>query len=74
MSSGVCDCIGMDETKALIRKLRQIPGVEVVKAKRNSHLKIYRDGKLISSMPASPSCTRGKLNQLAHLRKQGIRI
>lgn len=40
----------------------------------NNHYKIYRDRELISVMPRSPSDPRALRNQLAHLRRKGLKV
>lgn len=40
----------------------------------NRNYKVYRDDKLISTMPSSPGGGRGLRNQIARLRREGIAI
>lgn len=40
----------------------------------NSHYKVYRNRELISVMPNSPSDPRALRNQLAHLRRKGLKV
>jgi hypothetical protein len=63
----------MSDTKSLIKKLRRL-GFDVKQARRSGHWHVYRDGRLIAVVAATPSCSRSLLNARAQLRRSGIAV
>lgn len=60
------------DVKDLVREL-EAQGFEVRRSKKN-HLKVYGlDGRLVTTLPATPSDHRWKRNALSVLRKAGFR-
>lgn len=60
------------EFGCLVRDLRD-QGFEVVKAKRNGHLKVRKDGALVTTIPATSSDWRSYQNTLSQLRRAGFK-
>ncbi len=60
------------ETKQLIKRLEKA-GLECRTTKKN-HILVYLDGKLIATLPSTPSDRRSILNALSHIRAHGIEI
>ncbi len=58
------------EVRDLIRALRQ-QGFEV-QDQEVAHPKVYRNGRLITTLPSTPSDVRSLKNTVAKLRKHGF--
>jgi len=63
--------MGRKDIAKVIRELRA-QGFEV-KPGRSGHWKVYKDGRLIATLPATPSDVRGVRNTIAVLRRAGFR-
>ncbi|WAB09248.1 HicA-like toxin [Gordonia phage LittleMunchkin] len=61
------------EIKDLIKQV-QAAGAEVRTTKRNPHYKVYLGGRLIGTIPSTPSDWRGIKNSRAQLRRNGLDI
>ncbi|OPC84199.1 hypothetical protein B4N89_27645 [Embleya scabrispora] len=61
--------MGNKEIKNLIKAL-EAQGFTVVQSKSN-HYKVYKGGRLIATLPATPSDRRSLLNCIAVLRRAG---
>lgn len=59
------------EVRKLTKELER-QGFEVRRAKSN-HLKVYKDGRYIATMPSTPSDQRSLKNATALLRRHGFR-
>jgi len=59
-----------DDVQILIRKLKE-QGFTVAQAK-NSHYKVYKDGRLVGTLPATPGDWRSLRNSIAVLRRNGF--
>ena len=63
---------GMKDTRQLLREIQSVEGVEVKAAKRNSHLKVFYRGRLVTVLPKTSGDWRGVLNARAALRRAGV--
>lgn len=63
-----------DKTIKSIKRILEQHGCTLVQTKRRAHFKVYRDGKLISTLSNTPSDPRSRLNEIARLRRAGIPI
>ncbi|UJE15726.1 HicA-like toxin [Gordonia phage Ligma] len=61
------------EVKDLVTRV-EVAGGEVRRSKRNSHLKVYLDGRLIGVIPSTPSDHRALKNSISQLRRNGLAI
>lgn len=61
-----------NDWKKLHRLLRD-QGCNIVRA-GSGHYKVYYQGKVVSSLPASTGRPRSMLNQLAQLRRAGLKV
>lgn len=58
------------EVKKLVKALK-IQGFEIKTGKKN-HIKVYRSGRLITTLPATPSDWRSLKNAIALLKQAGF--
>ena len=57
-----------------MRRRIEEAGGEVRPSRRGGHWKIYFEGRLIASLPATPSDWRTELNDIAQMRRAGLPI
>ncbi|AKF14347.1 hypothetical protein SEA_VINCENZO_85 [Mycobacterium phage Vincenzo] len=60
------------DVKALVDAIRAVGGD--VQHSRNQHLRVYVDGKLVTTMPSTPSDHRALKNTIADLRRAGLAL
>jgi hypothetical protein len=58
------------DVRNFVARLNAVPGVEVVKGK--THLRVLKDGRLVTTLPVTPSDHRWQHNALTVLRRNGI--
>jgi hypothetical protein len=58
--------------KEMIRRVEEAGGE--IQRSRRGHYKVYLEGRLIGSLPATPSDRRTELNDIAMLRRNGLPI
>ena len=58
------------EVRRFVARLNDIPGVEVTQGK--THLRVMKDGKMVGTLPKTPSDRRWQDNALSDLRRAGI--
>lgn len=58
------------DIKQLIVKLEK-QGLELRRS-GTTHWKVYRDGRLLTTLPSTPSDRRSLLNKRAELKRQGV--
>jgi hypothetical protein len=66
------EVLAMDkEVKQLLKTIEHIQGVEV-RATNKSHIGVYKDGKIVTTIPTTPSDHRWRDNAVRNLRAAGI--
>lgn len=60
-----------NKTRELLEKLER-QGFEVTRTKKN-HYKVFKDGRLVATLPGTPSDWRSLRNCVAVLKKAGFR-
>lgn len=60
-------------TRDMIHRIEEAGG-EVRPGRRGGHWKVYYEGRLIASLPATPSDWRSELNDIAQMRRAGLPI
>ena len=60
------------EWRTLLSLVEADPRFTITKQRRGSHLKISKDGRLVTTAPGTPSDRRGRLNLRATLRREGL--
>ena len=58
------------EVRKFIARVNNVPGVEVTEGK--THLRVMKDGRMVATLPKTPSDHRWMDNALRDLRRQGI--
>ncbi|MBE6483687.1 MAG: type II toxin-antitoxin system HicA family toxin [Actinomycetaceae bacterium] len=59
------------EVRKLVKEL-EAAGFTTERTSRG-HVKVYRDGTLITTLPGTPSSSRSLKNAMAYLRRAGFR-
>ena len=59
------------DVRKLVQQLTVIPGVSV-ESGGGSHLKVFKRGKFVTTLPCSPSDSRWRSNTVATLRRHGL--
>lgn len=58
------------DVRKFVQSIETIPGVEVLEGTK--HLRVWKDGRAITTIPKTPSDHRWRLNATAELRRAGI--
>lgn len=62
------------DTRRLLDATRSAGGVVEEHQGRNGHFKVYLDGQYIGGIAGTPSDSRSRQNDIARLRRGGLRI
>lgn len=60
------------EVKKFVQSITHIPGVVVEQSTGTAHLRVLKDGKLVTTIPSTPSDHRWQRNARSALRQKGI--
>ena len=60
------------DVRKFVQSITHIPGVTVEQSEGTAHLRVLKDGKLVTTLPSTPSDHRWQRNARSALRQKGI--